>query len=153
VPPPHTPRPPEIVLVLDPASGCATAPPRQRGEHGEPSAQTDTDTTAGPGRANNDWGYGKLDLTNSLTYLENQPASDTVAIASTGWNTRKRTLSVEATSSEAPAPTLRMQYSLDGGTTWAPAAGLAMTYSASTGRYAVSTNLVPRWRRHAVALS
>jgi len=38
------------------------------------SAQTDTDTAAGAGKANNDWGYGKMDINATLAALAAYPA-------------------------------------------------------------------------------
>jgi len=36
------------------------------------TAETDTDTGAAPGAANNDWGYGKMDITSAMAYMTAQ---------------------------------------------------------------------------------
>ncbi len=94
------------------------------------TAKTDSDADAGLDLPNHDWGYGKLDLVASLAYAPTVPITDTVVVTSAAWNTKKKQLTVKATSTKAPTAALKLTYSYNGGATWLPATPLAMTYSA-----------------------
>jgi subtilisin family serine protease len=96
------------------------------------TAATDTDAGAGAGLPNDDWGYGKMDLAASIAFAPTIPNTDTVAITSVAWNTKKKQLTVKATSTQAPTAALSLQYSTNGGATWLPATPLAMTYASGT---------------------
>jgi subtilisin family serine protease len=108
------------------------------------TAQCDSDPLAGASLPNNDWGQGKLDVAAAAAYLVALPTTDTVVVTAATWNTKKKQLSVTATSSMAPAAALTMRYSYDNGATWLPAAGYAMTYSSSTQKYTKTVALTSK---------
>lgn len=120
-----------IALLLEDAvsKGASMTPDAMKAAL-KSGARLDSHTGAVP---NGDYGWGKLDVDLAMGFITAGPTSDTVAITSATWSTKKKQLTVRATSTAAPSATLTAS--------WA-SGSMVLTWNASIAAYS-GVALVP----------